>query len=687
MKFTPKLVLNIPVIWNSYYSHSVEVDYKYSAGASYGSPIEFLKSIYPSTVSFVVDPTVGTTLYYRVRYVVNNPNPLESAATQGLTVEENIHNKFFPVSSDYVVSSTSYKTFNDDGESSITFTLDLNANSTNKLDGVNVYFTSTDSSIPKVRIGSYTTDKTGEEITLLVASGGNLQYMTTAGAIVDSGVSWGNYDSANISFKAFRDARVNSSNASYNSVSSASNPVPSGFYVESGSQSTFGTPPNTDSNPIWNVPELTPPSGIILSGGVIYTGSTSKPSISWIADTDEAYTYNLEMFKDNGTVAIQSETGLTTTSQVLNIDFTTTAKYTVKIRKVFQGDISDPTVIVFHTIDVDTSDMDVSVINPSNLTSVSLSWNDLDITGNSVTSSGYEASSFANNVSTHYIKYRIGSSGSYARLDPSATLVEESPRSYTLPQVVETGDLLQFIMYVEAQVKYTYTVDGVLYSTKSTPYPVPFSPQTPTTASQYVVSSIPSVDVLPGSNDVNIVPVLVQGSSNPTLLLNLNANGLEEEGFISVVVILTQDGTDAKPEGEQALLIFPNNNANHPFSFPNTVVAGGGVLAGGDSATSAPRNELQPASSLSTHNNNYTLTIGTTGSDGRYGLSTLEMPSTANSGFVSGSPVNYMVILTTRRGTDIGVGEFTYEALPTVQNVQIVTVNGQYYVEFNITNA
>ena len=85
--------------------------------------------------------------------------------------------------------------------------------------------------------------------------------------------------------------------------------------------------------------------------------------------------------------------------------------------------------------------------------------------------------------------------------------------------------------------------------------------------------------------------------------------------------------------------------------------------------------------------NDYTLTIGTTGSDGRYGLSTLEMPSTVNSGFVSGSIVNYMVILTTRRGTDIGVGEFTYEALPSVQNVEIVTIDGQYFVNFDITSA
>ena len=62
------------------------------------------------------------------------------------------------------------------------------------------------------------------------------------------------------------------------------------------------------------------------------------------------------------------------------------------------------------------------------------------------------------------------------------------------------------------------------------------------------------------------------------------------------------------------------------------------------------------------------------------------MPASVNSGFVSDSIVNYMVILTTRRGTDVGVGEFTYQAIPSVQNVEIVQTNGQYYVQFNISN-
>ena len=239
-------------------------------------------------------------------------------------------------------------------------------------------------------------------------------------------------------------------------------------------------------------------------------------------------------------------------------------------------------------------------------------------------------------------------------------------------------------MYVEAQVK--YTVNGDVSVTKSEPFEVP---TTLTTAvSQYRVSSVPSVGVLPDS-DVNIVPVLIQGSSNPTLLLNLNANGLEDEGFISVVVILTQDGTDDKPEGEQVILVFPDTGST--FSFAHSVVGGGaGIdprLGGGDSSTSVPRNLDYSVLSTDPSNNTYTLTIGTAGPNGRYGLSPLQMPLTVHSNFVDSLPVNYMVILTTRRGTDIGVGQFTYQAIPSVSGVSVTTTNGQYFVNFNLTSS
>ena len=713
------LLLNIPVDWQSIHALTVKVGYKYSLGGTY-SYMTFISSLLPveqgyKYVSLDVNPASGTTLYYSVAYIVENLNHV-AASTQGLTAEVNVPNKHFPMASDYTVTSSDYQTFNTDEQSSISFQLAIAADSKNRLDGVNVYFTSTDSTtgsgISKVRIGSYAHSASGsKDIPLLLTSGGNLHIMNDAGVVVESELPWGDYDMANITFEAFRDARVNSTGASYNSENTSSDPVSSDFYVESGTQSTFGT---VNVNPIWNVPVLTRPADdasadnvYILSGGVInMEDGISHHVITWptAVDSNElSFSYDLKVTKDDTTV-ILDEDNLGPNSYVLPIDLNNIAKYTIEVTKVFNGlvdekrELSPTDTIIFYSIDVDTSDMAVSVQNPSNSSSVTLSWDAPAITGDSVTDSGYESSSFGNNISTQYIQYRtttIGTdfSGDYSRLDVSGGLIEQpSPKQYILPNQA-LGTLYEFVMYVEAQVK--FSLNGIVYSTQSesdntapysTAHDVPLTPRTP--LSQYIVSIVPSV-VVPYDE-----PVLIQGSSNPTLLLNLNANGLEHEGFISVVVILTQDGTDEKPGGEQALVVFPDSNSNHPFSddtFVNTIDGTSGVgagdirLAGGDSATSTPRNVDD--SVLSTHNNNYTLTIGTPGSDGRYGLSTLEMPPSSVSGFVSGVHVNYMVILTTRRGTDIGVGHFTYETTPLVSNVQIVTQNGQYYVQFNMSPA
>ena len=682
------LIINIPVSWNSEYSHSVKVSYKYSAGASYGAEQVFLKSSYPSTVSFVVDPAQGTTLYYRVRYVVTNLNlDAPATTTDGIITDKNVPNKYFPESSDYTISAPSYKTFNNHGESSITFTLDLDADSENRLDGVNVYFTSTDSNIAKVRIGSYTTDGTNT-ITLLI----------------NSTSSWLDYDSANITFEAFRDARVNSTNAPYYASSSALYPVNSDYYVESGEQSTFGT--SSDSNPIWNVPVLTTPGedgSIELSGGVInIIDPSSNHYIDWAADDSASFTYDVKVIQGVSTVIVDDTDAaqgknISGNSHIIPIDLVNVAKYTVEIRKVFTADEnrerSEPVTVVFHTVKVDTSDMDITVQNPSNTQYVNLSWNEPVFSGSSVTVSGEETSSFENNIFAHYVKYTDSSFNALTKLGSSVDLIERivSPatkKQYTLP-VQAIGTLYEFVMYVEAQVK--YSVDGVVSASKSVAFQVPLTDTTP--ESKYIVSTIPSVGEIPDSDGANVIPVLVQGSSNPVLLLNLNANGLEDEGFISVVVILTQDGTDSKPDGEQVFLVFPDT-ANAPFSFTNSVdttTSGSGSdprLAGGDESTSAPRNITSTVLTTDPSNNTYKLTIGSVdGETGRYGLSTLMMPATSVSGFVDDSVVNYMVILTTRRGTDIGVGEFTYEAIPSVTNVYIDASGGEYYVHFTLTPA
>ena len=696
MRFARQIILNIPVDWNSIHANSVIVKYRYNTTDQYVTEtFNYDNSMDPQYVSFAVNPNLSTTLYYTVAYVVNNTNLSTSPqTTQGLTTSElNIPNKFFPLSSDYNTASNAYKTINTDGEASISFNLNFTCSSVDRIDGVNVYLTSTDSTtgsdIEKTRIGSYTAAQGGAKTITLLSSDVSLllNVMDNTGNVVTiDGLTWDNYDSAEISFEAYRDARVNSDNASYDTT----------FYVESGV--------NNFSKTIWNVPVLTNPrdDGLItLDGGVINALLENSTVVNWVVvndDNDLPFTYDLVMTKNDST-QIHNESNLTVDNYTLDVQApSAVAKYTVTIKKVFNGlisqrELSSPDTIVFHTIKVDTSSMNVAVENPSNVQVVNLSWAEPVITGNNLNVSGnVVASNFDDNIYAHNIVYRTSPSDNLVRLNNSVNLIERilSPntkKEYVLPDNV-LGTLYEFYMYVEAQVK--YSVNGSVLTTKSSPVSVPLTNKT--YESQYTLSTIPSV-TLPID-----APVLILGQPNPVLLLNLNANGLEDEGFISVVVVLTQDGTPEKPDGEQALVLFPDSGSNISVAYLNSIQNSGAgpsdpSLGGGDSATSLPRNLTN--SVVSSQNSAYTLTIGTPGDNGRYGLSTLVMPSSVNSGFLDSgnpnssdyNPINYMVIATTRRGTDIQAGQFRYEILPVITNVEVTTTNGQYYVNFNVSPA
>jgi len=739
MRFTLKLALNIPVAWNSIHAHSVKVGYKYSSGGSYTYQT-FNYDADSDYVSLYVNPSIGTTLYYSVAYIVNNVNlPSSPKITEGLTVENNVPNKFFPSSSDYTISAKSYKTFNTGGKSAVLFTIAFNPASTARIEGVHVYFNSPqqqtgsnvpsycgesishpedpdittmsayfnsdnyedDSDIPLKRIQSYTAASGGaKEIQLLYSNGtvnlsstGNftpLRVMADNGVISDStSLFWRDFDSANITFVAYRDRRVNTTGAAYNTVN----------HIES-DESDLGFP-------IWNVPKLQNPSfngPIDLVGGVI--NSSVATTLFWTSVYDmngNPFKYDLTMMK-NGTTSIHNET-LTAGLKTLDIDKSTNAKYTVTLKLVFAPstpsairETSSADTITFETIHVNVSSMNIRVQVPSDTSVVNLAWNEPAVSGNSITSNGSSVdATFNDNIEQHYIEYSTTNpTNSLTRLAPSNSNPIErivSPatkKQYSLP-VTTLGALYSFFMHVAASID--YKVDTVLHSLLNgalvtpsasnsvlkTTVPAKVSDVTATTpTSQYVVSGIPIV-TLPSQT-----PVLLTGQTTPTLLLGLNANGLEVEGFISVLVILTQDGTASNPEGEHALLVFPNSGAS--FDYSNTISQSGGDarLSGGESTTSVPRNITDHT--MSTHNNQYTLTIGTIGDDKRYGHSTLQMPSSANSGFVDGD-VNYMIILTTRRGVDVKTGMFTYQSLPVVRDVTIDTNNGNYFVNFNISPA
>jgi hypothetical protein len=353
--------------------------------------------------------------------------------------------------------------------------------------------------------------------------------------------------------------------------------------------------------------------------------------------------------------------------------------------------------------------MNISVQVPSDLSNVNLTWSEPLITGSSITNVGGSVdATFAENITKHYIEYSTTNpTRSLSRLAPPPTppnyieriVSPATKKQYALPYYNDLSNDLSavysFFMHIAASID--YRVESVLHSASGsqsnselkTTNSVKVLPTATTPVSQYVVSSIPII-TLPSQT-----PVLLTGQNAPTLLLGLDANGLEDEGFISVMVILTQDGTASNPEGEHALLVFPDSGASFNYSNDISQTGGDARLVPGDPYNSNPRDIAEH--SMSTHNlNQYTLTIGTVettesvittgGEVGRYGLSTLQMPSSENTGFVDGD-VNYMIILTTRRGVDIKTGTFTYQSLPSVENVQIVTENGQFFVQFDIRPA
>lgn len=616
----PLLKVNIPVnnSFSSYFNSSIVNNLNTPSG---GFVIENNSST--STSMFVL-PTL-TENAYNVQYSIQNPNN-NNAVVKGLvSADTTISTLNEPQLTDFTVSNFDYNTVNDDQKSSIVFDLTIAPYVLDRIDGVHVYFTSdANSNISSTLIGTFTASQSGCEVNLSSLSG------------------WNPYTSATITFVPFRDNRVDSA------------------AVETDNVFATWTAPT-----VWNIPAINKPSvsgPITLTGGVV--NSSDNTVLNWVNDTGSAYaypvafTYTLTMSVDSASAnSVQYTTAAAAASAILTIAANTTNAYSLELKKVFQGQHSQADIISFASVKVDTSVMVVSVLNPSNLTSVKANWVAPTISGT--------GSSFANNV----VSLCLTDDGTSLKIVTAST-IESSGTTYALNQPM--GTTLQLRIKATAHVQ--YSVNSV--SADSSAVSLPLSPSTP-----YTVSTVPNVALSSATSTV-----LIQNTTTPSLLMNLDAKGLEVEGFISLVVVLTQDGTDAKPEGCEVLLQFPlSPTSSNPFLFPNMVGgAGSGTanLVGAESSTVAPLN-LSPTG-LSNNTGNYTLTIGspnTSGANvGRYDLSSLTFPD--NSGFVNGQEANIMAILTSRRGTDVMVGSFTFASPPVASNVSVTTTNGQYFINF-----
>jgi len=655
--------INIPVdnAFSIYFNNSI-ID---NVGAPYGN-VDILNT---TPVSSYTLPNL-TENTYTVQYSIQNPNN-NNAVVKGLvSALTTISTLNQPLVTDFTVSNFSFNTFNNNQKSSIVFDLAFNPYVLNNIDGVHVYFTSDlNSNIALTQIGTFKTTQNGLEIFLLsgpesnvLGSGANPVLNNLAPLLNGGNLLWNDYTSATITFVPFRDNRVDSA------------------IVETENLFATWTAPT-----VWNIPVIDKPSvsgDILLTGGVV--NSDSDTVLNWTFDTGSntsvtypypvAFSYTLTMTEGSSspvpcTVNVLGGTASAELDIDLDNDDIDTYSYVLTLKKVFQGQSSLADTITFNSVVVDTSDMDVSISDPSNTNSVTVSWVDPIFTGT--------GSSSANNVVSLYLT----NNGVPMKVVNDDT-IEVSGGSYDiLPWI---GYIYQFCLSVTACVPYSVNGGSLV---DSSAVPLALGPIT-----AYTVSTIPNVALVPytalGSDSST---VLIQNTTTPSLLLNLNAMGLETEGFISLVVVLTQDGTADKPGGCEVLLQFPQNpTSSNPFLFPNVVGAAGSGnnnLVGGESSLASPLN-LVPTG-LSTNVGQYTLTIGSVIPDnanttiGRYGYSSLTFP--ANSGFVNGEDSNIMAILTTRRGTDVMVGTFNFAAPPVASNVSVNNVNGQYILTFTLS--
>lgn len=635
---------------NTQINHYAGATINWGYSPAMGSTVNLLAS--DSSTSIEVTP--GSQVSYTVQYNYTDVfSVVQHGSVSSVYMVDCLN---MPTSADYTISlvsnlsgstptlngngNISYNTVNDNGKKSIMFNLAFNQLSTDRIDGIHVNFTSSDSNIASMQIGSFTVAQAGnKEISLASIS------------------AWNNYHSATITFIPFRDAHV---------VSAVTHDLHA-LTV-------------TSAYPIWNVPVLSSPSeggsSIVLNGGIISGSNITSytTSVEWTGDITHDFTYKvtLSSYVDgNGNLINIPTTGSSLLTAVLPISVTNVANYTVLVATIFKGHSSGSDTIAFSSSVVDPSSMAISVLMPSGVASLKASWVGERVVGNAI-------------IVSRYMKDTVSSSPLVA-YSPGATRLEQSSKVYNLSALgsnFSIGKTLNLVMSVSAKV--SYTLNSANVASGSSPVDLVNGPMT-----KYTVSTVPNVSLSSATSTV-----LINGAtSSPSLLLNLDAKGLEAEGFISLVLVLTQDGTDSNPGGSEVLLQFPASpSSSNPFSFANNVGTSTGNLVAGTPYSATPLTEAPTGFSTSAANP-YILTIGSQPSGNTsspnpnpngFSLSSLTFP--LSSGFETdpANLVNVMAILTSRRGTDIMVGSFEYVMPPVASAVSITSNNGNYYVNFTL---
>ena len=597
----------------------------------------------------VVNPNIrGADCDYQVRYKITDPNALNSTITGPISATYSVRLDDEPELDNFNVTNFSYDTFNDNDVSKFKFDIAFSTVGTRSIDGVFVYFQSTNddadasNDIPLTLLMDVRRTDGDAQSELSYTLQSSIPSSSASGVNIvakdgtESDNEWLNFRSGEIVFKP------------YSNVLGLSGNSPDVQDVQ-----TVRT--------VFNIQDVPMPTNMTLVGGVkeSYNATQSEwdDALSAYASISSSVTASYKLVLNGSDVSGQvANHGYMVGLSSYAAGDAVVLTLQVKITNVTDGEVylSDPVELSFVVASVDTSVLNPIVVKRgSNQSTLNVTRGDSVFSGATVTEVKLIDNTVSANVNPTDESVKVLTcSSTTSDIQPAGPTVNEydlATDGYVL------GDEIDMQYKVKAGVSYTLTYGSASPVTdQSTPLYLTLQ----AAEVKYVVATKP--DIVVESN----YTVMSSGTyaGRIALNVNINANGLHTEGLQSAVFILAQEGDATNPasseEGVQHMIAFESSTG---LTKSYTVGPNASLLP--SSTDNLGATEVQEVSVVDVDGfvegsaTSHTLVMGNLQSNDQ---STLYLA--ASSGFNTSLPITVVAVVSTRLGTAVSFKEMTPHA-------------------------
>ena len=594
----------------------------------------------------VVNPNIrGADCDYQVRYKITDPNALNSTITGPISATYSVRLDDEPELDNFNVTNFSYDTFNDNDVSKFKFDIAFSTVGTRSIDGVFVYFQSTNddadasNDIPLTLLMDVRRTDGDAQSELSYTLQSSIPSSSASGVNIvakdgtESDNEWLNFRFGEIVFKP------------YSNVLGLSGNSPDVQDVQ-----TVRT--------VFNIQDVPMPTNMTLVGGVkeSYNATQSEwdDALSAYASISSSVTASYKLVLNGSDVSGQvANHGYMVGLSSYAAGDAVVLTLQVKITNVTDGEVylSDPVELSFVVASVDTSVLNPIVVKRgSNQSTLNVTRGDSVFSGATVTEVKLIDNTVSANVNPTDESVKVLTcSSTTSDIQPAGPTVNEydlATDGYVL------GDEIDMQYKVKAGVSYTLTYGSASPVTdQSTPLYLTLQ----AAEVKYVVATKP--DIVVESN----YTVMSSGTyaGRIALNVNINANGLHTEGLQSAVFILAQEGDATNPasseEGVQIVAAFKSSDG---LTKSYTVGPNASLLP--SSTDNLGATEVQEVSVMDVDGfvegsaTSHTLVMGNLRSNDQ---STLYLA--ASSGFNTSLPITVVAVVSTRLGTAVSFKEMT----------------------------